>query len=399
MADILFQVWQSLTRRKITMVLAILSLGIGVAAFLCLSAFMQVYLRNMGMMIGAESFSGKKGIQPVDINIKLASHRGGTRFDPIWIFSQMRRVFGSQVGVISNRKFPVKIGRYVIDDAEVTVITSNMQGNSTFSPYNPKIIGSGRRFSTKDDVSKDPICIIDLHLAEAFQGENPVGKTLRIAGYPFRIIAVGDKGNDLGSGSILISFAGAQALLRTQFSTEMPFTIWAHEQEISTDLERYSRKISNVLGPNYQVAKVDCEWLDHERDRAILGYANFYLTFICLLPLIIGLVAMVSMLLANLNSRIHEIGLYRALGATRARLALLMLVEASSIGFFASLIGIPIGVLVLKGLTDLWGGELFLPQACAGVAILAGTITSLLAGLIPARAAMRISPAESLRAE
>ncbi len=54
---------------------------------------------------------------------------------------------------------------------------------------------------------------------------------------------------------------------------------------------------------------------------------------------------------------------------------------------------------VLHLLNSAWGSELRMPPGWVAVAVLAGVTTALLAGLIPARAAMRISPCDALRAE
>jgi putative ABC transport system permease protein len=126
---------------------------------------------------------------------------------------------------------------------------------------------------------------------------------------------------------------------------------------------------------------------------------RLFLGLLSLLPLGVGLLGMVSMLLANLNGRVREIGVHRALGATRARQAVLVLCEAGATGLLAGLVGIPVGMAVLHLLSSAWGSELRIPSGGTSVAVLASVMAAVLAGLIPARAAMKISPCEALRAE
>ena len=68
-------------------------------------------------------------------------------------------------------------------------------------------------------------------------------------------------------------------------------------------------------------------------------------------------------------------------------------------GLLASLVGIAAGTAVLRLLTSAWGSELRISPGWITAAGLAGVMTSVLAGLIPARAAMQISPVEALRAQ
>jgi len=105
----------------------------------------------------------------------------------------------------------------------------------------------------------------------------------------------------------------------------------------------------------------------------------------------------VNMLLANLSGRIHEIGLRRALGATRWRLAAQVLCEAASAGLLGGVAGALLGSLLVPVLSHGWRIPPITRPLWVVAAIAVSTLTALLAGLIPARAAMRVSPAESLR--
>jgi putative ABC transport system permease protein len=172
----------------------------------------------------------------------------------------------------------------------------------------------------------------------------------------------------------------------------------ADEADVESDMNSVESAVSRELGRDYEVT-VSSLWLESEGMRSQLTYMRLFLGLISLLPLAVGMLGMVSMLLANLNSRVREIGVHRALGATRARQAALVLCEAVATGLLAGLVGIPIGTAVLHLLSSAWGSELRTPSEGTWFAVLASAMAAVLAGLIPARAAMKISPVEALRAE
>jgi putative ABC transport system permease protein len=98
--------------------------------------------------------------------------------------------------------------------------------------------------------------------------------------------------------------------------------------------------------------------------------------------------------------RTRELALLRALGATRAQVMTSVLVEAAVTGFIASVLGFGVGILIAKGLLSLFGssatsGVTLLPRTVI-VAVLVGTIVTVIAATLPARRATRIAPVAAL---
>jgi putative ABC transport system permease protein len=224
-----------------------------------------------------------------------------------------------------------------------------------------------------------------------------VGQTVSVNGRPFRTVGV-IRQEAWNPGLLLISFPAAYPLLRIQPPDSVSFLMGSDEAGIESKVNEVQSAISGTLGADYVVA-AGSPWLDLKATRDQIGYMRLLLGLVSLLPLVVGLLAMVSMLLANLNTRIREIGLHRALGATRPRQASLVLCEAGTAGLLAAAAGIPLGVAVLRLVASAWGTDLHLSPGGAALALVSCAATSLLAGLIPARAAMRVSPCDALRAE
>jgi putative ABC transport system permease protein len=98
--------------------------------------------------------------------------------------------------------------------------------------------------------------------------------------------------------------------------------------------------------------------------------------------------------------RTRELSLLRALGATRAQVMTSVLVEAAVTGFVASILGFLAGILIARALLSVFGsaatgGITLLPRTFI-VAVLVGTIVTIIAATLPARRATRIAPVAAL---
>ena len=149
-----------------------------------------------------------------------------------------------------------------------------------------------------------------------------------------------------------------------------------------------------------------------EHDRFDLGGLDEFIGIIRVVLLVFGFVAVFVGAFTILNTlsitvaqRTREFGLLRMVGASKRQVLGTVLMEALVLGVLASVVGTGLGVLLAKGLSGAFGAlGLELPEAgtvfaarTAIVAMLVGTLATLVAGLIPGRRATRIAPVEALR--
>ena len=114
--------------------------------------------------------------------------------------------------------------------------------------------------------------------------------------------------------------------------------------------------------------------------------------------LLIGAIGIANVTLVSVLERVGEIGLRRALGASRRHIAYQFLLESTGIGFFGGVIGASAGVLVVVAVS---ASNDWIPVLDTRVPLgapLLGALVGLLAGLYPAWRASRLEPVESLRA-
>lgn len=195
-------------------------------------------------------------------------------------------------------------------------------------------------------------------------------------------------------------------------------------------VEEFNKKYTTATDTNYLELFVETENATETTNVAKeiekLGYTTSYfqknlrdvdakftylktsLSIISLIILLTAAIAIISTFLATVAERTKEIGLFRALGATKNHIKKLILIEAGIIGILGSGIGIILGLISSKIIDQIGLNQLenttFNPITLFNIAptlilqaLIFGTLLSLIAAYIPAQKAANISPMEALK--
>lgn len=171
--------------------------------------------------------------------------------------------------------------------------------------------------------------------------------------------------------------------------------------------EDVAKKLEQVLGAGYQVESPSSRGKQFESLSSVYGMlANITSLF----ALFIGMFIIYNSFAIAVTQRRSEIGILRALGATRGQIQVLFLMESAVGGLIGAGLGAGLGVLIARGMAGSLGnllGEIYGvaqkaeevssdPKLLAGAMVL-GLITSLVAAWIPARNAARVDPVQALQ--
>ena len=126
---------------------------------------------------------------------------------------------------------------------------------------------------------------------------------------------------------------------------------------------------------------------------------NVVLGSIAAISLLVGGIGIMNIMLANVTERTREIGIRRALGATRGHIVVQFLTEALLLSFCGGLLGIGLGIAVPKTVTHLAGLTTLIQPDSILLAFSISLATGVIFGIYPAIRASKLSPMEALRHE
>ena len=289
-------------------------------------------------------------------------------------------------------------------------LTSTNVAGSTFEFLETRNyeIASGEMFSERDQKLGAKVAVIGKTVIKNMFGEDdPLGKTVRINAIPFKIIGVFEaKGLDSdGVDQDDILLIPINSMLRRILNQTYISTIYA-KADSRKNIKRVKTQIKIALRDRHKIlddaendftiiSQLDLENLKAETSelftRLIVGVAA--------ISLVVGGIGILAVMLISVKERTREIGVRRAVGATKGDIIGQFLIESIFLGLFGGFFGVVLGVGITF-LVTAWGvGNLLLDAnsiyISTGVCIMIGIIF----GLFPAIKASRLDPMVALTVE
>ena len=136
----------------------------------------------------------------------------------------------------------------------------------------------------------------------------------------------------------------------------------------------------------------------HNADK-IADYLTWVLVLASFITLVVGGVGIMNSMLANVQARIREIGIRKALGATRREIRLQFLTEAVFLSLSGGIIGTLVGLAVPISIHYLTPYKIPVGWQSAPIALATSVIVGVVFGTVPANRAARLDPVETLKYE
>jgi putative ABC transport system permease protein len=265
------------------------------------------------------------------------------------------------------------------------------------------------RFFSPGELHGDPVVVLEEESAGRLFGRiDPLGKPIRVGGVALTVIGLYQRpanifeppGQQIGA---VLPFETARRNYRYDETNGLfisakgwPSVPVLRAKDLTIAALRKARRLRPAVPNTFDVITQD-QILDTVSSLT----SAFFGVMVALssVALLVGGIGVMAIMMVSVTDRTHEIGLRKALGATRQEILWQFLVEAATLTLIGGLIGIAVGLglgQVLKQALDLQSG---VPLWSAVLATLVSILIGLAFGLLPANRAARMDPVEALRHE
>ncbi len=324
---------------------------------------------------------------------------------------------GTELSILDSarlQKLPTVKTVSAIVSGRAQVVNGNKNWNTQVQGVEPSYanihyesIPQGRFFNADENSQRERVAIIGLTVAtQLFGTESPLGRTIKINRNSFRVIGLlPAKGFSMGrDGDDQIIIPIHTAMYRLLGSDH----IGSLEVEIkSEDLLAISKTtITNTLKKAYRIPADNEDFLDirdlSEIQKAIkstVGTMSALLGAVAAISLIVGGIGIMNIMLVSVAERTREIGIRKALGATKKSIQSQFLVEAIILTLLGGILGIILGEGISQILKLFTGWPMQIGLNSVIVATVFPTLIGLFFGYYPARQAARLNTIDALRYE
>jgi len=263
----------------------------------------------------------------------------------------------------------------------------------------------GRFFSQEESDGGRPVCCIGANVAETlFPSIDPIGQTIKVGGYPYKVLAVFEKqgglfGQFTSDNRVYIPIHSFETVFGSHRDVTLNVRVAndADMEDAKEELRGILRKIRHLSPGQEDDFSINQSDLLTSAFGAITGVISGVGFFITGLSLFVGGIGIMNIMFVSVTERTREIGIRKALGAPKHSILFQFLAEDAAICLIGGLIG-----LVISYVLSLIVNQIIptaMPVSVVFVALLVSLITGVVSGFLPAFKAAKMDPVDALRYE
>lgn len=303
----------------------------------------------------------------------------------------------SEVGARASTQINIKTGGREIFGTQIIGVTANI------AVIEDKTIADGRFIFPHEASNSSMVCVIGADLRDKlFPGLDPIGKTLDIGGLPMRIIGVEER-----RGSMFGESLDNHAYIPITTYQQL-FGIWnnleihgkaANDKDFPLAVEEARTVMRNkhkLIGDSED----DFDILDSDQIKGgvdqFTDTITLFSTPVTLVSLIVGGIVVMNIMLVSVSERRFEIGLRKAVGATRREILLQFLIEALVLSILGGILGLALSALVCWLVSATTFIDMSMPARHIILSLMVSGGIGVICGIYPAYKASQLEPIKAL---
>ncbi len=413
---------------KMRSALAALGIIFGVASVICMLSISEVARRDA---IGRIERLGLRNVILDSVKPELVRNREEQNDDESWIAKYgltsadldiLRETLMEGGPLGEGAASAVVPARIMLEDVRTGAKTSDINVVATTPEYATVMNHaptSGRFLCAVDEESTAAVCVLGADAArELFPLASPIGQVVQIGGRHFRVVGVMERKGATGATGVLSNPDDTAWIpLSSSFARFGRLQIRQHQgTSEATEVEVNRAVVQVAPGSSLESVASLCSHLVAERhlrgdvtvtvphsllreQRQAERIFRWVMASLAAISLLVGGVGIMNIMLANMAERRHEIGLRRALGATRAEIVQLFVSESAVLCLAGGVLGVGVGVALAMIVGQLAQWTVALQPISFPLGVLVSLLTGLVFGTLPAIQAARLDPVLALRVE
>jgi putative ABC transport system permease protein len=304
-------------------------------------------------------------------------------------------------GASLNSNTLVKRGAQRLSNVRTNGVTANMADLQNLD------LEAGRFFTPTEERHSALAVIIGSDVREELFGPlDPIGRTMWVADQPMRVIGLLRKqGSVLGQNQDKVLYMPITAWQK-RFGSRESLTIFVKARGGVSRVDASMDDVRVILRTRRRTAfREDDPFATVTAEALQMLWKNLSAAFFSLMVLISGIslivggIVIMNIMLVSVVERTREIGVRRAIGATRSNIRRQFLTEAVLLSLGGGLLGVGVGMAIAKAISTFSPMPTLVRPGLIVAGLLISVITGMLAGVVPAWRASKLPPVEALRFE